>query len=87
MTERDLIEHLRSRELLSPAWAAKLYRDAAAEIERLRAENAELRKDSTRLDWLDHHRDYGFILLYMNAGSFWPTLRAAVDAAREREKP
>lgn len=78
----------------------ELYQDDAAELEEelrcvslLVAENAELRKDKARLDWLDNHDgawdtygcNYGDYRYYW--GCPFRTLRAVIDAAMKENKP
>lgn len=52
------------------------------ERDQLRAENAELRKDKERLDWLSNKQNFEQFKLCVPAIAFWNLqLRAAIDAA------
>lgn len=72
----------------------------ARELER---ENAALREDKERLDWMEKMRPIAWALGSANCGEYWlltdigemhpeeaeefATLRAAIDAARKEAKP
>ena len=72
----------------------------ARELER---ENAALREDKERLDWLEKARPIAWALESVNCGKYWlltdiderhpeeaeefATLRAAIDAARKEAQP
>ena len=80
--------------------ACKEYR---AKLDALEAENAALREDSTRLDWLEKARPIAWALGSEECGEYWlltdtgekhpeeaeefATLRAAIDAARKEAHP
>lgn len=76
-------------------WLSAVMNQAADEIERLERENAELRKDKARLDWLDHNAipwrwmsperidKLGPIVVTWKGNS---ELRSAIDAAMEAGK-
>jgi hypothetical protein len=55
------------------------------EIKELRAENAALREDSTRLDWLARNRSVSSSERPL--GVTPESLRAAIDAARKEAQP
>jgi hypothetical protein len=62
-------------------------------VERLERENAELRKDKARLDWLDNH-DGAWDAYGCNYGDYrhywgcpFRTLRAVIDADMKENKP
>ena len=69
------------------------YAHLLEEIDELKKENAALREDAERLDWLDKtgakegHAfcgiGYGYYRYYAHAGKKWPTARATIDAARK----
>ena len=78
---------------ITPQWAKMNPFEAAARINELERENAALRADKERLDWinsqrpyLDRHQDTFFIGRYgSNNGS--KDIRAAIDAARKEAQP
>ena len=90
---------------MSATWQwAKANPDAAARLIReLERENAALRKDKERLDWLEKARPIAWALESVNCGGYWlltdigekhpeeakefATLRAAIDAARKEAQP
>ena len=59
------------------------------EITRLTAENAALREDKARLDWLDGR--VGGIVFDEITPDYWleedEDIRAAIDAAKQRQEP
>lgn len=73
--------------------------DACKEIMGLRSENAALREDKERLDWLEKARPIAWALESVNCRKYWlltdigekhpeeaeefATLRGAIDAARK----
>jgi hypothetical protein len=61
------------------------YRVQTETIKELRAENAQLRKDSTRLDWLARNRSVSSSERPL--GVTPESLRAAIDAARKEAQP
>ncbi len=61
------------------------YRVQTERIEELRRENAALREDSTRLDWLARNRSVSSSERPL--GVTPESLRAAIDAARKEAQP
>lgn len=80
-----------------------VYRVQTARIAELERENAALRADKARLDWLEEARPIAWALGSAEIGEYWlltdigekhpeeaeefPTLRAAIDAARKEAQP
>ena len=67
-----------------------LLRDAAKEIERLRAELAACKADAERYRWLRAERDSAIVFMHINGEPVWrdprgDELDAAIDAARKGE--
>lgn len=67
--------------VVSAAELARRLRERCAELER---ENAELRKDKKRLDWLTTQNRVDYSISYWRKTDT-KTLRAALDAARAKE--
>ena len=63
---------------------AQLYANANVRIEQLERENAVLREDKERLDWLTTQNRVDYSISYWRKTDT-KTLRAALDAARAKE--
>jgi len=61
------------------------YRVQTETIKELRAENAQLRKDKERLDWIARNRSVS--ATERPLGVTPESLRASIDAARKETKP
>lgn len=84
----DLVQQLRE-------WYYALLDKAANRIEQLERENAELRRDRVRLDWLDIHggertgldkTPSGWYALTGLSSYRFNNLREAIDAAMQKEQ-
>jgi len=83
-----LADALRGCAVTSNEWF-QILDDASEELRRLHAENAELRKDAERLDWISENpiHDIGIshdLRWFIFNGVVFKDFREAIDSARSR---